>query len=86
MNNDDDSNYVSVWSWMWMLFILAIPGLGAAMILVWSFTGENQTRKNYFRAIIAWILVGTVLIIGLIVLAPHMPALQKYIHDWRHKP
>ena len=55
MSNKDDSNYVSVGSWMWMMFVTVIPIIGFIMMIVWCFTGENESRKNYFRAIWAWI-------------------------------
>ena len=34
------------------------------MVIVWAFAGDNESRKNYFRAILAFF----VLFIGLIVL------------------
>jgi hypothetical protein len=53
VKNDSDSNYISVGSWMFMMFITAIPIIGWIMILIWAFTGDNQSRKNYYRAILA---------------------------------
>ena len=57
MHNDEDRNYVSVGSWMLLLFVTAIPVVGQIMILVLAFVGENESRKNYYRAILAWMLV-----------------------------
>lgn len=88
MSNKDDSNYISVGSWMWMMFVTAIPIIGLIMILVWAFTGENESRKNYYRAILVWILISVLLVAGLIVfggLVGNWPALQKDVHDWTHK-
>jgi heme/copper-type cytochrome/quinol oxidase subunit 2 len=88
MSNNDNSNYVSVGSWMWMMFVTAIPVIGWIMILVWAFTGQNESRKNYYRAILAWMLVFAALILGLILiggLLGNWPAIQKQIHDWTHK-
>jgi heme/copper-type cytochrome/quinol oxidase subunit 2 len=88
MSNKDDSNYVSVGSWMWMMFVTAIPVIGWIMILVWAFTGQNESRKNYYRAILAWMLVFVALILGLILvggLLGNWPAIQKHIQDWTHK-
>jgi heme/copper-type cytochrome/quinol oxidase subunit 2 len=88
MSSNEDSNYVSVGSWMWMMFVTAIPVIGVIMVFVWAFTGENQSRKNYYRAILAWILVFFLLITGLIVfggLLGDWPAIQKHIHDLTHK-
>lgn len=88
MSNKEDSNYVSVGSWMWMMFITAIPVVGVIMILVWAFTGENESRKNYFRAILMWVLLLVALFFGLLLvsgLLGNWPVIQKQLHDWTHK-
>ena len=69
---------------MWMMFVTAIPIVGFIMMIVWCFTGENESRKNYFRAIWAWIFVFIALIVVLI-LVGHAPALLKHIQSWTHK-
>ncbi len=80
MNNEPDRNYISVGSWMWMMFVTAIPCIGLLMILIWAFTGENESRKNYFRAMLVWfgILVALVLVLALI---GQLPLLQKLAED-----
>ena len=83
MNNDRDNNYISVGSWMWMMFVTAIPIVGFIMMIVWAFTGENESRKNYFRAIWAWVFVFITLIVGLILIS-NAPALMKQIQSWTH--
>ena len=69
---------------MWMMFVTAIPIIGFIMMIVWCFTGENESRKNYFRAIWAWIFVFIALIVVL-VLVGHSPAILKLIQSWTHK-
>ncbi len=32
--------------------------MNIVMVLYWAFAGDNTTRKNYFRAIIIWFLIG----------------------------
>lgn len=81
MNDDRDNNYVSVGSWMWMMFVTAIPIVGFIMMIVWCFTGENESRKNYFRAIWAWIFVFIALMVVL-VLVGQAPALLKQFQSW----
>lgn len=83
MNNDRDSNYVSVGSWMWMMFVTAIPIIGLIMMIIWALTGENESRKNYFRAIFAWVLVAVALVVVLALLG-NAPIL-KQIQSWAHK-
>jgi cellulose synthase/poly-beta-1,6-N-acetylglucosamine synthase-like glycosyltransferase len=84
MANRNDNNYISVWYWMFMLLITAIPIIGFIMVLVWAFTGDNESRKNYFRAILAWILIFVVFAVALVFLGS-LPVLQKQIQTWMHK-
>ena len=79
-----DKNYVSVGSWMGMMFVCAIPVIGLIMILVWAFAGDNESRKNCFRAILSWAVIMVVLCAALGVVLAHfggMPAVQKFIED-----
>lgn len=80
MSNDSDSNYISVGNWMWMMFVTALPCIGLIMIFVWAFTGENESRKNYFRAMLAWfaVFVGLMVMLALI---GQLPALKQQLQD-----
>jgi len=31
------------------------------MIIVWAFTGQNESRKNYYRAVLAWFVIMAVI-------------------------
>ena len=71
-----------------MMFVTAIPIIGLIMIFVWAFTGDNESRKNYYRAILAWILVFVLVVVGLVAVggvAGNWPAIQKRFHDWTHR-
>lgn len=68
MSERNDRNYVSTMSWFGMMFVMAIPLVGFVMMIVWAFTGDNETRKNYFRALLLWMLVGLVLAAGFFLL------------------
>ena len=74
MSYEAERNYVSVGSWMWMMFVTAIPIVGLIMIFVWAFSGENESRKNYYRAILAWVAVLVSLFVVLAVIGqwPHV--------------
>ena len=78
--NDRDQNYISVGSWMLMMLITALPCIGVVMIVIWAFIGENESRKNYYRALLAWFGIGVVLFVILVVLG-QMPQLQKHLND-----
>jgi hypothetical protein len=84
MSDNRDSNYISVGSWMWMMFVTAIPIVGFIMMIIWACTGENESRKNYFRAIFAWVLVFVVLVIVL-ALVGSLPGILKHFESLNHK-
>jgi hypothetical protein len=69
---------------MWMQLVTAIPVIGWIMILVWAFVGENESRKNYYKAILAWILI----VVGSAVLLMALgsgPDILKHLKSWTHK-
>jgi hypothetical protein len=74
--SDSDRNDISVGSWMLMMLVTAIPVVGLIMILVWPFTGENESRKNYYRAILMWVLILVVVMVGLVLLCGSPAILQ----------
>ncbi len=84
MSNDTDRNYISVGSWMWIIFVTALPCIGLIMVIVWAFSGENESRKNYFRAMLVWLLIAIVVGVAL-GLAGQLPQAQKALEDFRHK-
>ena len=57
----EDKNYVSIWFWLLAMVVMAIPCVNVVMILVWAFAGDNQSRKNYFRALIIVFLFWTII-------------------------
>ena len=84
MNDEGDHNYISVGSWMFILLVAAIPVVGWIMVLVWAMSGDNETRKNYFRAILAWIavFVGLVVVLALV---GRLPQIEKRFPGWNQK-
>jgi hypothetical protein len=81
MAKGSDKNYVSFGFWMFALFITALPCIGAIMVIIWAFVGENETRKNYFRAMIAWFLIIGVIWLGMMLLG-FWPQIQKQVQIW----
>jgi hypothetical protein len=81
MSKNGDRNYVSFWFWFFAILIMALPCIGPIMILVWAFVGENESRKNYFRALLAWCLLFFLLWAGILAFG-FWPEIQKLVADW----
>jgi hypothetical protein len=84
MYNENDRNYVSVGGWMLMMLVTAIPVVGQIMIIVWAFAGENESRKNYFRAILVFFLLFVALFV-LLALLGNGPAILKQLESLSRK-
>jgi hypothetical protein len=84
MSDEGDKNYISVGGWMLLMLLMAVPCVGLVAIIILAFTGENETRKNYCRALIAWVLVFVA--IGVVLaLFGALPEIQKHISNLRGK-
>jgi len=68
---------------MFAFLVAALPCIGVVMIIIWAFVGENESRKNYFRAIIAWFLIFAALW-GAIMALGFWPQIQHQIQQWTH--
>ena len=79
-----DKNYVSFWFWMFALFVVALPCVGVVMIVVWALVGENESRKNYFRALIVWGLILT-FFWGIVAVLGFLPAVVNQLQIWLHQ-
>lgn len=82
--NGGDKNYTSFWFWMFALFVVALPCVGVIMVIVWAFVGENESRKNYFRALIVWFLILSCF--GIFVAALGLlPVMVNQVQHWLHQ-
>ena len=63
-----------------MMFVTALPCIGLIMIFVWAFTGDNESRKNYFRAVLAWFCVAVGLI-AVLALVGQLPQLKQHLQE-----
>ncbi|HEV2692182.1 MAG TPA: hypothetical protein VG347_04740 [Verrucomicrobiae bacterium] len=79
-----DKNYVSVWQWLLLFFLFALPCIGLGILLTLAFVGENESRKNYCRASLILMLLG-LLIWGGIVALGFSPAIVSGIQNWLHR-
>ena len=83
MAKGKDKNHVPVWVWLLAMLLMALPCINIAVALVGALAGENESRKNYFRAWIIWFLICS--LIGVAVMALGlMPLILKQIQDWMH--
>ena len=82
MSQEKDRNYVSVGFWMLALFLTALPCVGPIFVLIMAFAGENESRKNYFRAVILWFLI-IAAIWAILLLAGLWPAILQYLEELR---
>ena len=79
-----DKNYISVWQWLLLFLLFALPCIGLVGLGILAFTGQNESRKNYCRASIILILAAILIWGGLILLVLSsviIAALQKWMHQ-----
>jgi Na+/melibiose symporter-like transporter len=64
MNNEkEDKNYVSLTFWLFSMVIMAFPVVNILMTFYWAFSGDNESKKNYFKAmILVWMIIISLLI------------------------
>ena len=72
-----DKTSVSIWFWLLSMVVMAIPLVNIIMTLVWAFTGTNDSRKNYFKALIIMFCVMMGLMICLFTLGMSPLLLEK---------
>jgi len=77
-----DKNYISIWQWLLLFLLFALPCIGLVCLGILAFTGENESRKNYCRASIILILIA-VLIWAAIVLLGFSTAFIAAFHKWQ---
>jgi len=85
VSDEHDRNYISVGQWMLWLLLAAIPCVGIIVIIIMAFIGENESRKNYFRALIAWFFIILALFFVIAVLGGGMAAIQQQIQRGLNK-
>jgi hypothetical protein len=59
-----DKNYVSFWFWIFAIVFAWIPCFGFLFSVICAFAGENESRKNYFKAALALQIFALLLIIS----------------------
>lgn len=60
---------VTIGEWMLMILVLCIPLVNIIMMFVWAFGNDgSQTKSNYFKAVLIWTGIFTVLYILFLVI------------------
>ena len=54
---------------------------GWIMIIVWAFVGQNESRKNYYRAVLVWFVILAAITSALAALG-FWPLIAKQIEMW----
>jgi len=81
MAKGKNKDHVSFWFWFFALFVTALPCIGWIMIIIWALVGQNESRKNYFRALIVWTLI-VFAICSVIVASGYWVVMQKHLETW----
>ena len=59
---------VSFGDWMLSILLMTIPCVNIIMMFVWAFgSGTKKSKSNYFKAVLVWTLIWTVLTIIMMV-------------------
>jgi uncharacterized membrane-anchored protein YitT (DUF2179 family) len=66
-DSSKDTSVISVAYWMFAIFIALFPLLNLIAVPVLACAGSNQTKKNFFRAILGWLTVIILLNVALII-------------------
>ena len=81
MTKERGENYISVWGWIFILLLAALPCVGIFVVLIGAFVGGNETRKNYFRALILLFIIVFAIWLALAALGL-LPVIVQQIHQW----
>lgn len=84
MAKGKNKDYVSFWFWMFAIFVMALPCVGFIMIIVWAFVGTNESRKNYFKALLAWFVI-CVMVWMILVTLGLLPLIQNQFQLWMQR-
>lgn len=59
---------VSFGDWMLSILLMTIPCVNIIMMFVWAFgSGTKKSKSNYFKAVLVWTLIWTVLTVIMMV-------------------
>ncbi|HOD93336.1 MAG TPA: hypothetical protein PL054_05640 [Clostridia bacterium] len=88
MQKPDTSATVSVLDWVLTIIVMSIPCVNVIMLFVYAFTGDKESKKNYFKArliLIAASIIASVIfwVVLIIVLGPKIPQFLEQLQQLR---
>ena len=86
----DTSATVSILDWVLTIIVMAIPCVNVIMLFVYAFTGDKESKKNFFKArliLIAASIIASVIfwVVLIIVLGPRIPQLLEDLDQLRRQ-
>jgi len=84
----DVSQTVSILDWILTIIVMAIPCVNVIMLFVYAFSGDKESKKNYFKArliLIAASIIATIIffIVMFAILGPRIPEFVEEFEDLR---
>jgi hypothetical protein len=79
-----DKSSVTVWNWFLTILVMSIPCIGFIYVICGAFFANNESRKNFFRAHLAWLGVIIAIYASLFAVG-FAPDLKKFYDQYRHE-
>ncbi len=79
------SNYIGAWHYVLLDILYAIPVIGLIMLLVHSFSQNNENRRHYARSYFARFLTAVIIIIAVVLIMYFTlgeAELNRIINEW----
>lgn len=58
---DENTKVMTMKDWLICMLVMCVPLVNIVMMFVWAFDNGNENRKNFFKAMIVFAIIGFVL-------------------------
>lgn len=79
-----DKSADSVWRWMFTILMIAMPCIGFLYTLIGAISSTNESRRNFYRAHLAWLAIIVGLYASLFVVGA-APDIRKLYRQYQHE-
>jgi len=84
----DVSPTVSILDWILTIIVMAIPCVNVIMLFVYAFSGDKESKKNYFKArliLVAASIIATIIffVVMFAILGPRIPEFIEEFENLR---